>query len=69
MISEERKAELNRLWGEETNDPDTLDWRNDLNEEETALIQEWDSFFLKGYTALCNDILELERSARNGNQI
>lgn len=42
MISQERKEYLLDLWFEETNEDWTQAWRNELNQEECALVNLWD---------------------------
>lgn len=44
-MTEERKSELYALWGNETNDPETEEWREDLTQEEAAMVDEWDGVF------------------------
>ena len=46
MVSEERRDYLDYLWGEETSDPATWEWRDDLNAEELALVESWDALYL-----------------------
>ncbi len=42
-IAYERKEELSQLWGAESNDPDTQEWRYDLTYEERGLVDSWDN--------------------------
>ena len=52
-------------WSSETNDPESLDWRYELTEEESEIVDDWDCQFNGGIIRLCEDILELggKRSA------
>ena len=58
-ISQERYDELIWLWGEESNDPDTQEWREELTEEEAALVASWDRSARIEIRKLCEFILEL----------
>lgn len=46
MISQEHKKYLLDLWFEETNEDWTQVWRDELNQEELALVSLWD----RGYS-------------------
>lgn len=59
-MTEERKNELLWLWGEETNDPDTQEWRDELTPEEAAKVAEWDANAERGMGEMARRILELE---------
>lgn len=61
MVSEDRRAFLDYLWGEETNDPETWEWRDDLDAEEQALVESWDQAYARGVGTLIEDILTLEK--------
>lgn len=50
MISNERYDQLLRLW--ENEDPDDDSWRDDLTEEERALIDRWDRNYISGIRSL-----------------
>ena len=58
MVSEERIAFLNYLWGEETSDPETWEWWDELDAEERALVESWDRAYDKAVGTLAEDILE-----------
>ena len=60
MVSEERRDYLDYLWGEETSDPATWEWRDDLNTEELALVESWDEKYCSAVGTLAMDILGLE---------
>ena len=38
MVSEGRRDYLDYLWGEETSDPETWEWRDDLDAEALATV-------------------------------
>lgn len=59
-ISEERYDELSWLWGEESNDPETQEWREELTEDEAKLVASWDKAFNLGVKSLCEQILQHE---------
>lgn len=56
----ERMRQMMDLWLNETSEEDE-DWREDLTEEEEALVEEWDERFATGVTAISTDILTMER--------
>ena len=60
MVSEERIAFLDYLWSEETEDPATMEWRDELNAEEAALVASWDEKYCSAVGTLAMDILGLE---------
>ena len=60
MVSEERIAFLDYLWSEETEDPVTMEWRDELNAEEAALVASWDEKYCSAVGTLAMDILGLE---------
>lgn len=62
-ITNERYEQLLWLWGEETNDPDTQDWRDELLPNERKLVDSWDHSALLGVKAMCQRILELEEQS------
>ena len=59
-ISKERYEQLSWLWGEETSDPDTQEWRDELTAEEAELVASWDKSFNLGVKSLCQQILRHE---------
>lgn len=59
MVSEERVAFLDYLWSEETEDPATMEWRDELNAEEAALVASWDEKYCSAVGTLAMDILGL----------
>lgn len=58
MISKERMEELEHYFWEESNDEDTQEWREDLNEEEEKLVSEWDKKVCRGMATLCEKIIK-----------
>ena len=57
-IANKRLAELESLFWDETNAPETQEWRDNLNETEAKLVAEWDGQYCKGMIAICETILE-----------
>lgn len=60
MVSEERIAFLDHFWGEETDDPETWEWRDELDAEELALVESWDRLYAQATLKICEDMLALE---------
>lgn len=52
--------ELEALFWDETNEEWTQAWREDLTQEEVALVAQWDERVRKGMLKMCQDILRLE---------
>lgn len=48
-LTPEREAELSQNFWEETNDPETEEWRDELTASEEKLVEQWDDEFEKGY--------------------
>ena len=61
MITDERLNELHEMFWSETNEDWTQEWRDELTEEEDALVFEWDEKAMRGLLNLCNEILRLQR--------
>lgn len=59
-ISKERYDLLTWLWGEESDDPETQEWREELTPEEARLVSGWDKAFNLGVKSLCQQILQHE---------
>lgn len=57
MVPEERICFLDHFWGEETSDPETWEWRDELDAEELALVESWDRAYVQGVGTLAEDIL------------
>ena len=61
MVSEERIALLDFLWDvEDPDDPESMEWRNELDAEELALVESWDEKYCSAIGMLAMDILRLE---------
>ena len=61
MVSEERIAVLDDLWDrEDPYDPETLEWRDELDAEEAALVASWDAAYANGVRKISEDILGVE---------
>lgn len=58
MISKERLEEMEYYFWGETNDEDTQEWRDDLNNEEEKMVSEWDERVKKGISNLCGEIIK-----------
>lgn len=56
-----RKMEIDWLLDNETNEPDTQAWREELTAEESAYVQARDKHYERGIAALCSAILVRER--------
>lgn len=54
MISNERMQQLHDLWGNETNEEWTTEWRDDLTSEEEALVDKWDQQLIEDMTRIVN---------------
>ena len=59
MVSEERIAWMEWCWDEETSDPESWEWREELTAEELALVESWDERFAQGVLKISEDILAL----------
>lgn len=57
-VSEEREAELQQLFWDESNDPETQEWREDLTADEAAMVEQWDAQTAKGFSRLAQKILD-----------
>lgn len=61
MVPEERRMLLDYLWDrEDPDDPESMEWRDDLSAEETALVESWDRAYARGVRMLVEDMLALE---------
>lgn len=58
MVSEERIALLDFWWDvEDPDDPESMEWRDELTAEERALVESWDNLYANGIQQLSKDIL------------
>lgn len=60
-IEQKRLDELRRFWWDETCEPETQEWRDDLTSSEEKLVESWDHAYNLGVKSLCEQILHLER--------
>ena len=61
MVSDERIALLDFWWDvEDPYDPESMEWRNELNAEEAALVAAWDAAYANGVRKISEDILAAE---------
>lgn len=61
MVSEERIALLDFWWDvEDPYDPESMEWRKELDAEEAALVASWDETYCSAVGMLAMDILGLE---------
>lgn len=51
-VPTEREEELEQLFWDETNDPETEEWRDELTADEAAMVEQWDERTAKGFQAL-----------------
>lgn len=58
MISKERVEEIEYYFWEETSEEETQEWREDLNQEESAYVDELDKAVCKGVGTLCQELLK-----------
>lgn len=62
MVSEDRRVLLDYLWDrEDPDDPESMEWREDLDAEELALVESWDQAYAQGVGTLIEDILAMEK--------
>lgn len=54
----ERYEELQRYFWDETNDPETQEWREDLTADEAAMVDRWDAQTAKGFSQIAQEILD-----------
>lgn len=58
MAQLQRYEELQYLFWNETNDPESQEWREDLTADEAAMVEQWDLQTAKGFSQLATDIVE-----------
>mgnify|MGYP000847309984 CR=1 FL=1 len=59
MVSEERRAWMEWCWDNETSDPESYEWRKELNSDEAAMVVSWDEEYVSNVGRLAEDILAL----------
>lgn len=53
---------LDYLWDRENpDDPESMEWRDQLDAEEQALVESWDRAYARGIGSLIEDILAMEK--------
>lgn len=61
MVSDERIALLDFWWDvEDPYDPESMEWRDELDAEEAALVASWDAAYANGVRKISEDILGFE---------
>lgn len=53
----DREEEIEWLFWNETNDPETEEWRDELTADEAAMVEQWDERTARGFQALVQDNL------------
>lgn len=59
-VTEEREEELQSCFWNETNEPETEEWRENLTADEAAMVEQWDAQCLSGYQKLAQACLDLQ---------
>lgn len=60
MVSNDRRMLLDYLWDrEDPRDPESMEWRDELDAEELALVESWDQVYARGILRLTEDILKI----------
>lgn len=55
-VPPEREEELSWCFWNETNDPETEEWRDELTTDEAAMVEQWDEQTARGFQALAQAI-------------
>ena len=58
MLTEKRYQYLMWLWENETNDEETQEWRDKLDADEQALVEQWDYGFYDGLCRMYQDLVK-----------
>lgn len=56
-----RREHLFENWNQETNDPESQEWRDDLTPEELEYVNQLDDRYSSGVLAICSAILVREK--------
>lgn len=64
----ERWEELQYFFWNETDEPETQEWREDLTVDEGAIVDQWDAQTAKGFARLVADNLALQYPGLNADQ-
>ena len=65
QTGDDQIEELRWCFDNESNDPESQEWRENLTEAEADLIEQWDMRIETQIGKLCSDILELEKQKRD----
>ena len=57
MLTETRYQHLIWLWENETNDEETQEWRDELDQEEQELVDRWNNGFYDGLYRMYQDLV------------
>lgn len=57
-VPPEREEELSWLFWNETNDPESEYWRDELTPDEAAMVEQWDEQTARGFQTLTQKILD-----------
>ena len=57
-VPDSREEDMQHWFWEETNDPETMEWREDLTPDEAAMVEQWDNRTAQGFSKLAQAILE-----------
>ena len=57
-VPDSREEDMQHWFWEETNDPETMEWREDLTPDEKAMVEQWDNRTAQGFSKLAQAILE-----------
>lgn len=68
-VPQEREDELYWLWGNETEDEETQEWRDELTADEAALVGQWDKQYSTGFAKLVEEIRRTEVAAAQPEQV
>ena len=60
-MDDNRREQLRRRLYQETNDPETQEWRDDLTPEELEYVNRIDDQYISGIAAICSAILVREQ--------
>lgn len=56
MITEERRSWMDFCWNvEDGDDPESMEWREELTDEEAKLVAEWDKGYADGICRMIED--------------
>lgn len=67
-ITAEREEYLYSYWSEETEDVEAEEWREELTNEEQALVESWDQQYAVGIEKLMKSLEEAQRKTREARR-